>query len=700
MEAKLIGKIDISKAGGGKGLLGDIDGDGRMELVIVQADSGIDDRYVPHQITCVTAYRLSGELMWQVGDASGRPGNFGSDFPAQIYDIDCDGQLEILCVMKKRFLVLEGSTGRIKKDYPLPGENAHDCIIIANLSGGEHAKEILLKDRYTHMWAMSNDFEVLWTHEGNLGHFPWAYDVDGDGYDEVMAGYDLLDHTGKLRWSCKNLEDHADCLWVGDVNGDGKLEIAVGGSVTCLYSIEGEELWRYEGSIESQHVALGRFLPEEKGLQVAGLDRIRRGDGHKGQWDGRDGMFLLDCEGREVWKEDRKTKGWLTIVDALSNWNGDGRDYILAYRRGGGENPALYNGKMEKEVTFSQDGYVLHGDLLGRGREDVIVYNGQTAWIFSGTEYDWNTPPSGKPIPQTKRLYSSTLYPGGCVPLASPENRVQTGKEPLQPEESFQKIRQRKKRIFLAGDSTMQSYGASAAPQTGWGQVWHQFLKGDEDCKIYHSPDSAFSQAMSYELEKVVIDNRAMAGRSSRSFREEGRLADIGAVLGEGDYLFAQFAHNDANKGKPERYVPAEAFGDSLYPYLELCRSRKATLVLVTAIAMRNCEESADGIFQISFPEYREAMIRFAREQNVILLDMGKATTEYCQEIGGEACKKLFLWTEPGEYPDSSHRGGTKDNAHLQKEGAVAFAGILTRLVREYEEDGRLDEIKSLLASR
>ena len=54
MEAKLINSFDISAAGGGKGLLGDIDGDGRMEVVFVQADSGIDDRYVPHQITCVT----------------------------------------------------------------------------------------------------------------------------------------------------------------------------------------------------------------------------------------------------------------------------------------------------------------------------------------------------------------------------------------------------------------------------------------------------------------------------------------------------------------------------------------------------------------------------------------------------------------------------------------------------------------------
>ncbi len=408
-----IGTIDISAAHGGKGLLGDLDGDGRMELVIVQADGDIDDRYVPHTVMCATAYRLTGEIMWQYGTPQEKPGNFGSDFPAQIYDIDGDGSLELLCVSGGKFLVLDGKTGSVKEEHALPDPEAHDCIIIANLSGNPHPSDIILKNRYEKLWALDRSFNVLWTHEGNVGHFPWAYDINGDGFDEVMAGYDMLDHNGKIMWSCKDLTDHADCLWTGDVNGDGKKEIVVGGSVTCLYDADGNELWRYDGSVESQHVALGHFLPEEKGLQIAGLDRIRRGDGYKGQWDGKDGMFLLDSEGHEVWKEDRKTKGWLTIVDSFSNWNGEGRDHILAYRRGGGVMPGLYNGKGEPEIIFDKDGYVLHGDLFGRGKDDVIVYDATEAVIFSGTEYDLASTPSGKAISQSRRLYSSTLYPGG-----------------------------------------------------------------------------------------------------------------------------------------------------------------------------------------------------------------------------------------------------------------------------------------------
>jgi len=413
MDVRLINEFDIKRAGGGKGLLGDIDGDGRMELIIVQADHDIDDHYVPHQITCVTAYRLTGELMWQRGKCNAVSGNFGSDFPAQVYDIDGDGKLEILCVMNKKFMVLNGGDGTVKAEYDLPSEYAHDCIIIANLSGNEYPNDIILKDRYHNLWAMNKDLELLWHHEGNVGHYPWCFDINEDGYDEVMAGYDLLDHTGKVIWSCHDLEDHADCIWIGDVNGDGKMEIVVGGSVTCLYRLNGDEIWRYDGSVESQHIALGKFLPDEQGLCVAGLDRIQRGDGYKGQWVGKDGMFLLNCNGEEVWKEDRDTKGWLTIIDTLHNWNGEAQDYILAYRRGGGVMPGLYNRLGEKVISFPRDGYVLHGDLFGRGKEEVLIYSKEKVWIFSGTWYDLSQKSSGIALKQPKRLYSSTLYPGG-----------------------------------------------------------------------------------------------------------------------------------------------------------------------------------------------------------------------------------------------------------------------------------------------
>lgn len=411
----ILAKADISAAGPRcKMLLGDLDGDGRMEMLLVQPDNRQDVRYIPHQVQCLTAFDLEGKLLWQTGTPDPGAGKQGSDYPAQIYDWDGDGRLEVLCVMDGRFQVLDGATGKSKQSFDLPGEHAHDCIVIANLTGAEHPADLILKDRYHRLWALDRHFRLLWTHEGNVGHFPWVYDLNGDGRDEVMAGYDLLSADGKLQWSCRDLDDHADCLWVGDVNGDGKPEMVVGGSVTVMMAADGTELWRYEGSIESQHLALGRFRPELPGLQVAGLDRMVREDDGKGL-KGKDAMFLLDSEGRELWKEERDTDGWLTIVEAVQNWTAGAPDYILAYRRGGGVLPALYDGHMNVVASFGEEGYVAHGDLLGTGTGQVIVYTDDTATVYSGAALPLEAALPGKPLPQPKRLYSSTLYPGGEV---------------------------------------------------------------------------------------------------------------------------------------------------------------------------------------------------------------------------------------------------------------------------------------------
>ncbi|MCI3923979.1 FG-GAP-like repeat-containing protein [Paenibacillus sp. TRM 82003] len=413
-----LGTIDIRRAGlRNKLLLGDLDGDGRMELLCVQPDGGIDDRYVPHQVVCLTAFDLNGGLLWQVGTPDPNCGKAGSDYPAQLYDIDGDGRLEVLCVMEKRFLVLDGATGAVKRSYALPDPEAHDCIIIANLRGRPFAQDIILKDRYRRMWALAGEsFELLWTFEGNPGHFPWACDIDGDGRDEVMAGYDLLGSDGKVRWSCRDLDDHADCIWVGDVDGDASNgeELVIGGSVTVMYDRDGNERWRYDGSIESQHVSLGKFRDDLPGLQIAGLDRIVRGDtGEVFVESGKDGMFLLDAEGREVWKEDRQTNGWLTIVETLRGWDDGPLDYILAYRRGGGVNPTLYDGWMNAAVTFPVDGYVAYADLVGSGKTQVLIYTNDEVAVFGSEPLELEAREPGRPLPQPRRLYSATLYPGG-----------------------------------------------------------------------------------------------------------------------------------------------------------------------------------------------------------------------------------------------------------------------------------------------
>jgi hypothetical protein len=378
-----LGTVDVTPAGGRpKILLGDLTGDGRMELLLVQGDD-IDATYHPHQVTSLTAIDLDGEVRWQVGDVDPDGGSHGADFPAQIWDLDGDGDNEVVCAMDDEFRVIDGRTGEILERHDFPAPEAHDCIVPARLSGGSSGEtatgagerpELIVKDRYSQVWALDGDFEVLWTHEGNTGHYPWLHDVDGDGEPEIVIGE--------------------------------------GG----VYAFDpgGTELWRNTDPREVQHVAPGNFLPDEPGLQVAGLDRIVRGGR---ETTGRDGIFVVDRDGEFVAKEDRDPGGWLTIVEPMTDWDDAERDYILAWRRGGGTNPTLYDGCLDPVVSFPVDGHVVHGDLLGRGREQVLVMDDGMVHVFGSEETSLDPPADGGPLAQPKNLATSTLYPGGERPI-------------------------------------------------------------------------------------------------------------------------------------------------------------------------------------------------------------------------------------------------------------------------------------------
>lgn len=76
--------------------------------------------------------------------------------------------------------------------------------------------------------------------------------------------------------------------------------------------------------------------------------------------------------------------------------------------------------------------------------------------------------------------------------------------------------------IFIVGDSTLRS----DSPMRGWGQELAQF----------------------FDQTRINVVNRAIGGRSSRSFQHEGRWEKVMAELKPGDFVLIQFGHNDVGK--------------------------------------------------------------------------------------------------------------------------------------------------------
>jgi hypothetical protein len=250
--------------------------------------------------------------------------------------------------------------------------------------------------------------------------------------------------------------------------------------------------------------------------------------------------------------------------------------------------------------------------------------------------------------------------------------------------------------VFLVSDSTVQSYEPYYYPQTGWGQVFYNFFKGAKSCTVGEAYNCDYSLAKHYELPGIVIENRSIGARSARSFYDEGKLDQVLEVLCPGDFMFVQFAHNDATAIRPNRYIAPEEFQFFLQRYVDGCKIRGAQLVLVTPVTMRVLDEDGHNI--ICFAQYRDEMIKLANTQDIPLLDLSGRSTDYLNKIGPDRSRELYLWLDEGEYPDGAYAAGVSDKCHLQEYGAKVYANMVAEMISEYSKDDRLNVLQNLVA--
>lgn len=207
--------------------------------------------------------------------------------------------------------------------------------------------------------------------------------------------------------------------------------------------------------------------------------------------------------------------------------------------------------------------------------------------------------------------------------------------------------------LYIVGDST-----AHVAPdpaqgdrmRVGWGQVFDRFFNPD----------------------KIHVVNDAIAGRSSRTFMNEGHWDPIVAQLHPGDFVLINFGHNDPGEigtgkdrgslrgigddtqtithadGKTET---VHTFGWYLRKYVADTRAHGATPILIS-VTPRNIW--TDGNVEMGLGHFREWTAQVAREEHVDYVDLTQITGRQYQKLGAEKVAAFF----------------PLDHTHTDREGA------------------------------
>lgn len=210
---------------------------------------------------------------------------------------------------------------------------------------------------------------------------------------------------------------------------------------------------------------------------------------------------------------------------------------------------------------------------------------------------------------------------------------------------------QKKPTLFLIGDSTMSNKeNPDKNPEHGWGQVLPQFMTSG-----------------------IEIQNHAMNGRSSKSFRTEGRWDKVEKQLKKGDFVIIQFGHNDQKLKDSTKFTnPYTQYRANLERYVNEARAKGATPILMTSITRRNFNEN--GVLIDTHKEYPLVVRMVADNLKVPFVDMQLLTEQMEIAYGPEKSKMLHLHFKAGENP--YYPKDKADDTHLSELGAETVAKL------------------------
>jgi hypothetical protein len=362
---------------------GDVDGDGEVEIITAENYNENDNHYT----SAVAAQKLDGSLLWTWGDPEKGRKTWHHDVACQVQDWDNDGALEVVVAAERAVAVLDGKTGGEKHRFAIP-EHASDCIVFCNLDGGNRPADILVKTRYTQIWAYDYLGNLRWTVKlpggRRTAHQPRPMDIDNDGRDEIFAGYAMLNPDGSVRWvyeskTVNEKRGHLDCARIlrkGKTPEEMRIVLTCCGAnnLACIDG-NGKILWEQPGC-HYESISIGNVLPDAEGPHiVVDIDHVPENESPLMFFD-RNGIL----QGRIMTNYCRHHR--------LLDWTGDALMEVVA-----GGNQAIYNQQGQRIGTCDLSGVehrdwnlkstsVLLADMTGNGVPDIVFITPYHVFIF------------------------------------------------------------------------------------------------------------------------------------------------------------------------------------------------------------------------------------------------------------------------------------------------------------------------------
>jgi len=333
----------------------------------------------------------------------------------EIHDLDGCGTEDLmgLDIEANRLRLVSGLSGEITADVELPRTGPYRGWRQQSVSGWLHSlkvlwpcklradtpgkQDLILRDGdgagtgYS-FWVFDDKLQLQWRADADgawHGMYMWFYDVDGDGRDEILPGYEMWNGDGERVWTMEGAEyiedsggaGHIDHAAFGPIGPEGEVLVGVAGSDPGFFLIDARD-----GAVLRQHryghvqgIYAANFRPDLPGLEMWMGDR----------WGTYGLLNLVNAQGDPLnrMEPDNVSQGGPAV-----NWAGDGEELMFLQTSPGAF--GFWDASCRKVVTPLAEGVPLewgHGiveDVCGDARDEIsYVVDGALYIVTQATPY-------------------------------------------------------------------------------------------------------------------------------------------------------------------------------------------------------------------------------------------------------------------------------------------------------------------------